>query len=430
MSIFNKIHFFDIKEIKINSDIIKQGFNSLSIFPTIKTKEIEINNNDSNSFKSSIIFENPKVKINMINTNFDFLKDNIINGIETLIISNCHIDNLEFLNLPHFQNLKKFELKYNYFENKETMLIINSYLKKANNSNNIIISTENKLNPNLIRELNEDCFHMDSIDSSNLDNLINIKYISPIKFFCLIDYKKLSDIPTFNSCKKIYINNTSLNNINFLENKNIISLKEINLDSNQIDNIDELNKILTNNTNDELIISIRNNNIYQGLYEFDNNMINNNKKIKEIQVELDKKKEKNKITLNYNKIIFDYYIDINNSLDILKKINLENIKYLYLSDIGLKNIDFLLNDTLKNLKELNMNNNKIEDISILKKENVVFNNLEILLLNNNLITKGIEVFQNEFFTKCLYMDIDVSFFEYNKKILISFSMPKYIIEIY
>ena len=58
-------------------------------------------------------------------------------------------------------------------------------------------------------------------------------------------------------------------------------------------------------------------------------------------------------------------------MDIFKKINLENIKYLYLSNIGLKNIDFLLNDSLKNLKELNMNNNKIKDISVLKKENVV-----------------------------------------------------------
>jgi len=39
-------------------------------------------------------------------------------------------------------------------------------------------------------------------------------------------------------------------------------------------------------------------------------------------------------------------------LDILKKINLENIKYLYLSDIGLKNIDFLLNDTLKKYQRI------------------------------------------------------------------------------
>ena len=117
-------------------------------------------------------------------------------------------------------------------------------------------------------------------------------------------------------------------------------------------------------------------------------------------------------------------------MDIFKKINLENIKYLYLSNIGLKNIDFLLNDSLKNLKELNMNNNKIEDISVLKKENVVFNDLEILLLDQNLITKGIEVFKNEFFTKCLYMYIDVSSFENNQKILISFEIPTYIIEIY
>ena len=49
LSIFNKIHFFDIKEIKLNTNVIKKGFNSLSIFPTIKTKEIEITKIDSNS---------------------------------------------------------------------------------------------------------------------------------------------------------------------------------------------------------------------------------------------------------------------------------------------------------------------------------------------------------------------------------------------
>ena len=215
-----------------------------------------------------------------------------------------------------------------------------------------------------------------------------------------------------------------------MENKNIISLKEINLDFNNIDSLEVLNKILINSTNEELIISIKNNNISQGLYEFDCKMIDKNKKLSEIQVELDKKKEQHKITLSYDKIIFDYYIDINNSLDILKKINLENIKYLYLSNIELKNINFLLNESLKNLKELNLNNNKIEDINILKKENVAFNDLEILRMDKNHITKGIEVFKNEFFTKCLFMYIDVSSFENDHKILISFENPKYIIEIY
>ena len=428
LSIFNKIHFLDIKEIKLSNNIIKKGLSSLLIFPAIKTKEIEINENDSNSFKFSIQFENPKITINMINTNFDCLKENIINGIETLIISKCHIDNLEFLNSQNFQNLKKLELKYNYFENKESMLILNSYLKKVNYSNNTIVSIENQINPNIIKELNEDCFQMD-YNFFNSDNLINIRYTSPIKFFCILDLNKLNDIQTFNSCKYIRINNSLLNNIDFLENKIISSLKEINLDSNKIDNITILSKILDNNINDELIISIRNNNITQGLLEFDNYMINKNKKISKIKIELDIK-ERHKIILSYDKIIFDYFIDINNSLDILKKINLENIKCLYLYDIKLKNINFLLNDSLKNLKELNMNNNEIEDISVLKKENVAFNDLKILRMKKNYIRKGIEVLKNEFFSKCLYMNIDVSSFKDENKILISFENPSYIIEIY
>ena len=95
-----------------------------------------------------------------------------------------------------------------------------------------------------------------------------------------------------------------------------------------------------------------------------------------------------------------------------------------------KNIDFLSNTSLKNLKELNLSNNKIEDISLLKKENIAFNDLQILKINNNHITVGIEILKNEFVTKCLYMYIDISPFEDEHKILLSFEEPKYSFEIY
>ena len=117
-------------------------------------------------------------------------------------------------------------------------------------------------------------------------------------------------------------------------------------------------------------------------------------------------------------------------MDILKKINLENIKYLDLANIELKNIDFLSNTSLKNLKELNLDNNKIEDISLLKKENIVFNDIQIFEIINNHITQGIEILKNEFVTKCLYMNIDISSFEDKNKILIFFEEPNYSFEIY
>jgi Leucine-rich repeat (LRR) protein len=84
LSIFDKIHFFDIREIKLGSNIIKKGFTSLKIFQRIKTKKIKIEKNDSNSFFSSIELENPKIYIDLITDNLEFLNNNILNGIERI----------------------------------------------------------------------------------------------------------------------------------------------------------------------------------------------------------------------------------------------------------------------------------------------------------------------------------------------------------
>ena len=130
LSIFDKIHFFDIKKIRLGSNIIKKGFNSLKSFQTIETKKIEIDKTDSNSFNSSIELENPRIYIHLITDNLEFLNYNIINGIESISITSCNIDNLEYLNSRNFQNLKTIELKNNYLENEETLLSLYSYSKK------------------------------------------------------------------------------------------------------------------------------------------------------------------------------------------------------------------------------------------------------------------------------------------------------------
>ena len=428
LSIFDNIHFCDIDSINLGLNKFKKGFHSLNVFKTIKTKNIEIIKNDSNSYDCSLEIENPKINLQIISDNWEFLNDNIINGVEKILISNCNITNLEYLNSPNFESLKKIELKNNYIDNIEKVFSILHSYSKINNSNEII-SIENKCNPNLINNLCEDYFEMESIINSNESekNLIEIKYKSPIEFTVLIDYTKLNDITSFKSCKKINIQNTDLDNINFLENKNLDSIREITLDNNKIENINLLNNIIS----PELNISIKNNQINQGLLEIDNILNSKNQKISEIVVKLDENNKKYKISLSYYKVVFDYFIDANNALDILREINLENIYDLNLSNIDLKNIDFLSNKSLKNLKKLNLDNNNIEDISIFKVENISFNNLEKLNIENNHIIKGIEVLENEFFTKCLYMIIDVNSYENeDHKISINFGKPDYFIDIF
>ena len=185
--------------------------------------------------------------------------------------------------------------------------------------------------------------------------------------------------------------------------------------------------ILNNIHINDIKISIKDNNITQGLYQFDKNMNSKNKQISDIYVRLDKDKKKYKIEIAYNYIKFDYFADIINSLDIFKEINLENIKYLNLSNLDLKNIDFLQNNSFKNLTSLDLSNNKIQDISIF--ENIPFIGLKILNLSHNHITKGLKVLKKEFFTKCVFVKINIISSQ-EKKISILFGKPKYEIDIY
>ena len=99
---------------------------------------------------------------------------------------------------------------------------------------------------------------------------------------------------------------------------------------------------------------------------------------------------------------FNFQIDIkgNEKYDLFKKAILKNIEIIEFSNASINNIDFLTNNTLLNLKELNLNNNNIEDISIFDNEKIHFQKLEKLDLQYNPIKKGLEVLKKNFFQKC------------------------------
>ena len=145
---------------------------------------------------------------------------------------------------------------------------------------------------------------------------------------------------------------------------------------------------------------------------------------------------KNNTIINENKLNyikpFKFYIeiDLKKNDDILKNVNFKYIEILDFSSTGLKNIDFLSNNSLINLNELLLSNNEIEDISILNIEKVHFHKLKVLNLKDNPIKIGIEVLKDKFFTKCLYVFIKLQVKEETFKILTEFKNPNYDLDFY
>ena len=177
LSIFDKVHFVNVKKVKLESNKIRKGFDYLKNFKSIKTNEIKINKNDSNFYDCVIDLLNPKMNLNIIFNDLEFLKSDIINGIEKLTISNFIIEDLEYINSPNFKNLKLIDLENNNINNAKVFSILNSFLKK----NNTILSSGNKYKPNLFKDLNEDYFEVESVINSSTNKVI-IKYIYPFEF--------------------------------------------------------------------------------------------------------------------------------------------------------------------------------------------------------------------------------------------------------
>ena len=494
ISVFNKIHFFNINKIYINSNNIEKGFNSLNSFNSIEIKCVKIDYIE-NKYICNIEFYNPTLNLNFEDINF--LYDNLFLRTEKVDISDSSFNNdskffsyevFKNYTLPMFKNIKSKKIKINYQGNKyiceitfkspelkttfkfdelnfiknddlliETEEIEISNILIDNNLNfesskafqnikllslynntiecteifsqlfhkNIkIISRHNMCNKNLIDFLIEDYFEMSNIFVEN--NLIKINYIKPFIFNIFIDKNKLDNIKTFKNCEKIDIQNLGLNDndINFLKNETLSDLKTIILEGNQITNLNFLDKLVSKNLNH---ISLKNNPINNCVEYIDNNL--KSLKIKNIEIKLKKDHvDSHLISFNYDgnySLYFDYLINKDKNLEILQQINLKNITELNLSKIELKKIDFLVNESLINLKEINLFKNIIEDISILTEENIYFKELKFLNLKDNPIRKGLEVLNKNFFTKCIYIEVNITKLEQEYKISSEFKEPNY-----
>ena len=144
--------------------------------------------------------------------------------------------------------------------------------------------------------------------------------------------------------------------ITFLKHDTLLDLKKLTLDENKITNIEFLDKMKSNKLK---FVSLKKNLISNGLKYIEDNI----KSEKLCDIEIKRKSDNQNIfilSLNYNgnyQLNYDMLYDINKSLEILKEINLDNISSLDLSNLNLKNIDFLLNKSLSNIEKLNLDNN-------------------------------------------------------------------------
>ena len=105
-------------------------------------------------------------------------------------------------------------------------------------------------------------------------------------------------------------------------------------------------------------VDIKNNKLSEGINDFINNNFFNNS---ELRIE----SSDNKLIFDYSdkcKIKFEYSVENKNKNNILKTLSFKGIKSLILNNFS--NIDFLSNESLNNLIELNLRQNIIDDITI------------------------------------------------------------------
>jgi len=205
----------------------------------------------------------------------------------------------------------------------------------------------------------------------------------------------------FPNLKKLNLSHNKIINIKCMENElKFDCLEELDLSYN---NIKELNKI---NIPSLKFIFISNNPISEGIINFselsygaDELVLENNiNNLNFIYSKFDNINHKNIININ-----FTYIIENNNMNNILEKMNFKNINKLIIK--GFENVDFLINDSLEELIELDLKNNDIKDISIFN--NLKFNaNLKELYFKDNInIFKGFDSMKkfNNIHIKTIYI---------------------------
>ena len=386
LSIFKNIHFLNIEKIKFSNNILDDGFDNLKIFPSIKVKTVTIHQNTI-----YVKFCDPECELYF--SNFNILLDDLINKkeefIKEIIISVFPKHELfsyksfSSKKLPIFEDIKVYKINISYKQNQYSCDI------------KFCFPEEKKYNKEIIFPYYYNSFNFEDLNFLKTDDILS-------------EVSKIS-----------FSNLTIDDNINFETDIAFKNLKELEFSNCKIESIkifEQINNKINNNrlkVNSESTICNAN---LQQYMDKDYFILKNKKIVKE------------KKFIYIKPFEFDVLIDIKDNCDLLKNMYFKNIESLNLSSMGINNIDFLTNNSLVNLKELWLTRNNIEDISILKMENVHFHKLELLSLKYNPIKKGMEVLKDKFFTKCAYILVLLE--ENESKIVAQFKYPSYYIDFY
>ena len=235
-----------------------------------------------------------------------------------------------------------------------------------------------------------------SILSSFIDckfiNLINLN----LSYNNITDIKKLAENDKFINLKKLCLDHNNISNVSCLLNSKFPNLIELDLSFNKIENIDILE--LNNNLNNLEKIDLSNNKIKQlskidlktikYLYLSNNHITEGINEFIQCINNLSHKLIIEKLTDNSFKFDYDENVIINfdcflkdntNTNKFLEKISFNGVNFLKIKGFNDTNIKFFSNDTLKDLKELDIKENSLTKISIF--DNIAFPNIKRIIVN-------------------------------------------------
>ena len=351
-----KCLFFDNQKVSIFTEIANNnGINKTSEYRNIfnkynKNEQILMINyllsmNSTFEISTLILYLFNKIVSNKKEIKIDDIELSLNNKNELSIFGKVKFCNLNFVNF-----------KYNYSNNNDLYMIKNLFtenLIKLNLSRNALTHIKIFDNEENLINLNELDLSYNNI--KDIESLINCKFSNlktlNLKMNDIEDISCLEKSNYFNKLEILDLSNNKIKSLNIIEIK---SLKFLNLIDNEIsegivaflDNIYfDVDKLIINK--DEF-----NNNILFGYYYT----------------------EKSKISAVLQ---FKYHFKGNSMNEILKNILFKGIKYLQI--IGFDNYDFLNNESLTQLKELNIDD-KINDLTLFK--DIKFKNIERIVFNN------------------------------------------------
>ena len=379
-------------DIKIKSEnfFIEKIGNILYSLNSLRKKESQNTNEEAKDFNNIINICNSKIandKLNLVNEYFN---------------SNFWVnENEDKISLKYILNFnKKYKTSYNIYQ-KEIKYIINDLTTKDQFKEFSLIKF------NFLDKLKLVFQNKDSLNDFKLLNIIttsinnNLLYLD-LSFNKIQNINELINIQLPNLLK-LNLNDNQITDINILSKLTYMNLENIDLSRNKISDISCFSDVLFK----KLKILILDSNLIINLEVFEKapfletiekiSLINN--KITDIKVFKDIKFKKLK------------ELDIsNNSLNDINQINSifiysknSELEIISLNDIKLYDISKIIkNESFIGLKEIDLSNNKIKDISSLS--NSIFRNLELLNLSDNEI-KDISVLEKVPFNNIKTLDL-------------------------